>query len=337
MRSFCKKALLAALFVAMLSPAASAAVNKINNQDDSPIMLRVDDEEFTQKYFDASVEKLLPLVAFHNSLSDERMRALRKKTLKNIINRELIFKYAKEHNKDKVPDKDIDQNIEELKKKLRGGDTIEKVLERSEMTMEEFRAEVNKGLAIANTIKDKKKELKDKADSIVTRDYMLDYYKHNLDKFKEPEQIHIRTILVKADPSGGIKVWDAARKKLEGIRDTIEKGMDFSEAAKEFSEDPYAEKGGDMGWSHRGSIMAEFEEATAGRKTGEIVGPFASLYGYHLAKIEGIRPAVQRKFKELNLKNLEKDLQKKEFSRLWKEWLEDMKSKSKVEVLIPIK
>ncbi len=337
MRVFFKRALLTLLFAVMISPAAIAATNKTSQEAGKPpVILRIDGRDITKDYYDAAFDRLLPLMSFHKSVSPERLRLIKKRALEDLVNSEIIYNYAKANNKLKVDEKTIDMKLEEIKKKLQGK-SLDEVLAKSHITMEGLKHDLAREIVISRINKEKSDEFKKKATETVTTKYMQDYYNNNLEKFKEPAQLHIRTLLIKADPSGGARVWAASRKKIEGILAEINKGMDFAAAAKKYSEDPYAKDGGDMGWVHEGSVVQELGDAIAGLKVGQIAGPFTSLYGYHLAKIEGKKPSVQRKFNSLNLKKLKVDLTNREYKRLWDDWLKDQKSHAKIEYLMDVK
>jgi parvulin-like peptidyl-prolyl isomerase len=70
-------------------------------------------------------------------------------------------------------------------------------------------------------------------------------------------QVHVAQIKVAAPrPVGGdIQAFTDQLKKVTDINTALQKGTDFAEVAKEFSEDSgTADKGGDMGWIARGMI-----------------------------------------------------------------------------------
>lgn len=334
--SFSKRTVLAAVFAAFLFPTfpAAAANNLQPAQMQNPreeIVLKIDGKKITQEDLDTATNNLMPLVTYHNAVSEERLKGIQKKALDNIINGELIYKFAKENKLDKVEKKEIDQQVKDLKKRLPKGDSIDKVLKRSNMTMDELREDFKKDIVVVRVSKQKNEEFKKKAEQNVNEAFMREYYKKNLEKFKEPEQIHLRSILVKADPSGGQRVWNESRKKAEEIAKLAKEGNDFAKLATERSEDPFAKSGGDMGWAHKGSLFPEIEEAASKLKAGEVSAPVMTIYGYHVLKLEGRKPSVQKKFEELNIKNLEHELEQKEQKTLWTSWLDDIKKNSKIE------
>lgn len=336
MMSFSKRTVIASLFAALLFPALpSVAANQqpaaVQQNPGAEIVVTVNGKKITQEDLDTATNNLMPLVTYHNAVSEERLKGIQKKALENIINAELIYKYAKDNKLDDVSKKEIDQQVKDLKKRLPKGDSLDKVLKRSNITLEELRDDFKKDLVVAKVSKSKSEEFKKKAEQTVDEPFLRDYYKKNLEKFKEPEQIHLRSILVKADPSGGQRVWNESKKKAEEIAKLAKEGKDFAKLAEERSEDPFAKKGGDMGWAHKGSLFPEIDEAAAKLKAGEISDPVMTIYGYHVIKLDGRKPPVQKKFEELNQKKLESELEEKEHKKLWKSWLGSMKTASKVE------
>jgi len=76
------------------------------------------------------------------------------------------------------------------------------------------------------------------------------------------------------------------RKKMEEILSQAKAGEDFSELAKEYSEDPGSkEKGGLYENFGRGRMVKPFEEAAFSIPVGEISGVVETTYGYHILKV----------------------------------------------------
>ena len=78
-----------------------------------------------------------------------------------------------------------------------------------------------------------------------------------------------------------------SEKDAQKIMDRIAKGEDFAELAKRFSKCPSKSKGGNLGWFDKGQMVPEFEQACFSGKTGDVVGPVKTEFGYHIIKITG--------------------------------------------------
>jgi len=66
----------------------------------------------------------------------------------------------------------------------------------------------------------------------------------------------------------------------------IDKGADFATMAREYSEDPSGQRGGDLGWFKPGELLDELERATAKLDVGEVSEPVRTRAGIHLLKVE---------------------------------------------------
>jgi protein-export membrane protein SecD len=77
-----------------------------------------------------------------------------------------------------------------------------------------------------------------------------------------------------------------AEERALTVLQKAQAGDDFSELAKEYSEDPgSAEKGGDLNWFQEGAMVEEFEEAVFALEVGEITDQLVETsYGYHIIK-----------------------------------------------------
>ncbi|HLP52830.1 MAG TPA: peptidylprolyl isomerase [Chitinophagales bacterium] len=78
-----------------------------------------------------------------------------------------------------------------------------------------------------------------------------------------------------------------ARKKIEGIRNDIAQGADFSVKAIQYSEDPgsYLD-GGSLGMIERGELVPEFEAVAYKLKEGELSDVVETPFGYHLIIVD---------------------------------------------------
>jgi peptidyl-prolyl cis-trans isomerase SurA len=67
-------------------------------------------------------------------------------------------------------------------------------------------------------------------------------------------------------------------------------GEDFSELAKEYSDDiGSAQEGGELGWTSPGQMVPEFEAAMANAPPGQISEPVQTQFGWHIIAVEGRR------------------------------------------------
>jgi peptidyl-prolyl cis-trans isomerase D len=128
------------------------------------------------------------------------------------------------------------------------------------------------------------------------RAFFDDQKTKNPGAYSQPEQRRVSHVLIQvADPKDDA----AAKAKAEMVLKRAQAGEDFGKLAKEFSQDPgSAVQGGDLGWSERKVWVAPFADAAFSMQIGELRGPVKTQFGYHILKLEGIRPASERSFED---------------------------------------
>jgi len=90
-----------------------------------------------------------------------------------------------------------------------------------------------------------------------------------------------------------------AKSKIEGIRERIVKGEDFSTLAHIYSEDPgSAAKGGELGDFSRGVMYPEFEAAAFALQPGEISPIIETDAGFHVLML------IKRKGEFINVRHI---------------------------------
>ncbi len=296
------------------------------------VVMRINGEAVGRDVFQGAYTALLPRMSMHTSISEKTVRRIQIEAAKQVVEETLVYHDAKAAKESKVSAKDIDAAIDRLKKNLQQGQTLDATLKNSGMTMADLKELMRKDITVKRYKAQKHEEFKKRASSAVTGQYMLDYYSANPEKFQEPERLRVKVILVKADPSGGKRVWDQALKRAMEAYGKIKAGEDFVKVSKEYSDHPKAETGGDLGWQHRDSFD-EINNAVNALKPGEAGKPAMTIFGYVIPKLEGIKPAAQRKFEELNREKLRMELQEKEYNGMRDAWLKSLWTKAKIEYL----
>ncbi|MCX7982099.1 MAG: peptidyl-prolyl cis-trans isomerase [Syntrophales bacterium] len=112
-----------------------------------------------------------------------------------------------------------------------------------------------------------------------------EFYDKNRDKFKIPESVHVRHILVASGKEDTDAMKAEKKEKIEQIRKALLGGADFGQLAKEKSDCPSRERGGDLGVFIKGQMTKKFEEAAFKQKKGEI-GPIVETeFGWHIIQV----------------------------------------------------
>jgi peptidyl-prolyl cis-trans isomerase C len=159
--------------------------------------------------------------------------------------------------------------------------------------------EANK-LGLGNT-PDVKNQLELARQSIIIRALVADYVKKNpvkeadmkaeYDRFKAQagdKEYHARHILVENEDEA-----KAIVAKLKG-------GAKFEELAKQSKDPGSAPNGGDLDWASPGSFVKPFSDAMVALQKGQFTEtPVKTQFGYHVIKLEDVRPAKVPAFEEV--------------------------------------
>ena len=136
-----------------------------------------------------------------------------------------------------------------------------------------------------NTVKDDVEE--------PTEEELFDKYTDDIDDFYREEMRNLEIVSWEKKPSSD----DTSRvvDECEQIINQLNNGSDFAELADTYSQDPGNQvspdsgKGGELGWFGKGQMVKPFEEAAFIAKTGDVVGPVLSRFGYHIIKVNDRR------------------------------------------------
>lgn len=149
--------------------------------------------------------------------------------------------------------------------------------------------------------------LNDLRDDVTVSDEQIrQHYNENIERYRKPEQVKASHILVKTGE--GFLSNDDALKKIGEAQKALADGMAFDEAAKKFSDDSTAARGGDLGFFGRGRMVQPFNDAVFALGEGEISTPVQTQFGYHiiqrtgyqaeeLPELESVRQAVESELK----------------------------------------
>jgi len=126
-------------------------------------------------------------------------------------------------------------------------------------------------------------------DKEVTNDLLKEAYK----RMKEARKVS--HILIKVDENAPPKDTAQAYQKAMKLRKRIRQGEDFTEIAKQHSDDPSVEdNGGKIGYITAFQTVYPFENAAYNTPVGEMSKPVRTKYGYHLIKVHDEKPAGQK-------------------------------------------
>src|ERR1700733_14276396 len=87
-----------------------------------------------------------------------------------------------------------------------------------------------------------------------------------------------------------------------------------------------ATRGGDLGWADKATYVASFADALFSMQPGEISDPVKTQYGYHVIRLDEIRPAHVRSFAEAHTQ-IESDYRRDQASEIFGDREEQLQQK----------
>lgn len=260
--------------------------------------------------------------------TEAEMTALRESVLDKMIKLELLSQESKKAGM-AVSSTDIDTELKGYKKGFADDKAFAKALGEASITETELRKQIGKNLAIQKFI-----DTKFKGKVQVTEQDAKDFYNKNQDKFAQPEMVHARHILITAKETEPKADKDRKRAKLVQIKKQLKEGADFAELAKQSSDCPSKERGGDLGFFPKGQMVKPFDEAVFKLKPGEVSDIVETEFGYHLIKLEEKKAAKTVSFDEAKAKITAYLTQEKITANI-EAFLAEAKGKATIKIMSP--
>lgn len=261
-------------------------------------------------------------------MGEVQVLTIKNQVLESLISRELLYQESQKKGV-KVNKEKLETEYEGLKKRFPSEEEFKSRLSSLKISEVDVKTQIERGLVIQEFIDE---EIGGKV--MVPEKDVKTYYATHPDSFKQPEQVRASHILIKVDPKADESKKAAARKKLEEIRRRLLKGEEFVALAREFSEGPTNVRGGDLGYFRRGQMVKPFEDTAFALKVGELSEVVETQFGFHLIKVTGKKPQTTIAYVDIK-ERLQKYLKDEKVQQEVTVYIEELKTKSKVERFLP--
>ena len=284
----------------------------------------VNDEVITQQ----DVDQLLAVLYAQYSQEykgDEllqKMEQIKKDILNQIIEDKLVLSRAKELGI-KVAESEINERLDYIKNGFSSEDDFYKTLETQGVTIANLKDRYRDQIMMKKLVD---YEVKSKISVLPSE--TNDYYEKHKDQFRENDKYRVKNILIKAKDEVSFEL---ARVEIENIYNKLKEGENFDDLARQYSQGPNAEKGGDMGYIEQGQMLEVLDKAIFKLKPGEFSEPVKSEIGYHVFKTEDIKYGKQASLEDVQ-KNLQLIIFQDKFKAQVNEWLSNLKKKAYISI-----
>ena len=274
---------------------------------------------------DAALNTLIPLESFHRSVHPDKMVELQGKALRRLVDDELWYQEGVRLGL-RASDAQVDARLERIRQGYTRPELFEQALRRAGMSAAAFRHEIRRALTIEHAY-----GRAVAASCQVSLAEASRFFTDHPERFIVPEQLHVYAITIGVDPSSSTSQWTEARSRAEAVLGQLRSGAPFEQMARQYSTDPARDRGGDMGFFHRGSLSDEFETVTRNLAPGTVSEIVQTLYGYHIIRVAEIRPAERRSFAEVRTE-LQKDLTVKRCGEMAEAWIARLRTAATIAI-----
>lgn len=301
--------------------AAPAAPHAAPAPAPAPAIAKVNGREISAAEYEQALIALVRQRYYHRAPPEGEMGAVRREVAESLIDLILVADEARRRGIE-ADAAQVGRDLERIEarfRKMPGWDQMrEAQVARWRSDLEErSRAEIL--------------ERRVRAEVVPTEAQVRAYYDRNPAQFTEPEKVRVSVILLRVDPSAGKAARDKAREEAAGIRARLAKGADFAELAKIHSSDVTAEKGGDMGFVHRGALPEAVQEVLDKLADGELSQPLDVLEGIAIVRVGGRQPSSLRPYEAVAPRA--KELYRRGAAdEAWKSFVTGLRAAAKVEV-----
>lgn len=125
------------------------------------------------------------------------------------------------------------------------------------------------------------------------------YYADHPEKFTAPPQQRVSVILIRVDPGAPDADWQKAAEEGQDLVKRLRAGEDFAELARDYSSDPTAEEGGDMGYLHEGMLPGLPAETVSKLQPGETSDPVNLMEGVGIFRLVDRTQSDVKSFKSV--------------------------------------
>lgn len=306
------------LFVFCMPP---VSISEPLDTDEPGIVARVGEHPITMEDFNRNLGVLKQRYAEMGFKPEgDQLDELKKNVVNNLVEKELLYRESR--SKDISVDDDIvEEELDQIRNSFEDAGAFNDALKQMGYSIDFLKKEIRTNMAIQALLD---QELASKTE--VSEEEIRAFYESRPDNFTTPEQLRARHILIGPD-SGGL---DTIRE----IRSSVAEGGDFEQLAKEHSECPSGQNGGDLGYFGRGQMVDAFEKAAFALEIDEVSDVVETRFGYHIIKLEERRPEEVKSFDTVRA-DIETQLRRQKVSGQMQPYMESLQEKYPVEILLP--
>jgi len=208
-----------------------------------------------------------------------RIAEEKKDLLRNMIDQQLLIERAKDMGID--VETDLVKRLDQVRKQDNFATMAEfqKAVEQSGLAWEDYKEQMREQLLQQKVIN---QEVGSKVD--IGNEEVRKYYDAHKSDFVRPEEVDLSEIFLKTTGKTPEQI-AVIKKKADELYKRIQNGEDFAALAKEYSQGPAKDDGGELGEYQRGQLAKPLEDAVFKLDKGSITNVIQTQTGFILLKV----------------------------------------------------
>lgn len=163
----------------------------------------------------------------------------------------------------------------------------------------------------------------------VTEEDLTEFYNANQPLFRTGPEVRLQQILLYKSPAWQAELLESKAEELAAL---ARSGEDFLVIAREYSQGPASEHGGDLGWRSVAHLPPALMETVSGAEIGTVIGPLQIKDGYLIVKVMEKRPSRPINLEEAR-EHLTRTLHEKKLLESHTSFLQSLYAKATIEIL----
>lgn len=228
-----------------------------------------------------------------------------------------------------APAAEVDARLAQIRGQFPTEEAFTQSLQQQGVTMERLRTNALNDLLVAKLL-----DSEIAAKITVTPAQVDEFYKNNPDQFQQAERVRASHILFGFPQDANEAGRQLARTRAAAVLKDVKAGKDFAELARMHSQDTgSAPNGGDLGYFQSGQMVPAFEKTAFALKPGQTSELVESEFGVHIIRVIDHQAARTLPLAEIR-PQLQQFIQEQQRQELTQKFVESLKTKGKVEILI---
>jgi len=244
------------------------------------VIAEVNGEKFTREMADAELNQRL--AGAMSQIPPERLQEIKLRMIDQLVERfvvkTLLMAEVKKANITATTE-EVEQRFAKVKESLPKGTTFEEIMKKNNITEDRVREDIGADIKISKLFAPVTNGI------AITDAEVADYTEKNKEALAFPETVHARHVLVSVAKTDDAKAKADKKTKADKLKEQLDKGADFAVVAKENSDCPSKEMGGDLGKFKKGQMLKPFEDAAFGQATNAIGSIVETEAGYHIIQV----------------------------------------------------